>query len=98
MANLPRPVTATDIYLAAILDELKNQRPKSPPVPPGYTELREPVASVSLSPIPRDFPGVVALNAAGIQYLEDIPRNRKELLAIRGIGPFTVDEIAEALG
>jgi endonuclease III len=50
------------------------------------------------TPIPDDFPGVKVLHEAGIVYLETVPRDRDELLALDGIGPKTADMIAEALG
>ena len=86
--------------------------PQAAKKPTGVVELREPetvaiyaedsegpIGVVSLgTPIPDDFPGVVALHKAGIMILEDIPRNREALIAIKGIGEYTADEIAVELG
>lgn len=90
---LPRPVTATDHYLAAILGELKAQRPSVNN--DGLVALREP--SSPGSPLPDDFPGLDALAEAGIVYLETVPRDGDALVAIPGIGKATAGKILAAL-
>ena len=92
--NLPRPVTTTELYLAAILDELQKQ--PQPELPPGKTVLKELPVVVS-SAIPPTFPGVKALNEAGIYDYDDIPRTEAGLLAIRGIGAATAEAILNAI-
>jgi len=95
MSNpLPRPVTATDYYLAAILDELKAQRPL-PANDNGLTALREPAPLGT--PLPEDFPGVEALAEAGIVYLETVPRDGDTLVTIPGIGKATANKILTRL-
>lgn len=91
---LPRPVSSTDLYLAAILDELKAQRP-SVAKTDGLTAIREP-AHVG-TPLPGDFPGVEALAEAGIVYLETVPRDGDALVAIPGIGKATAGKILTRL-
>lgn len=48
--------------------------------------------------IPFDFPGVTFLDAAGIEYIEDLPATKNELTAIHGVGPKTADQILNLLG
>ena len=102
---LPRPVANADFYLKALLDEIRALRDdlKAPQVeaaPDGMIELREPLVVESLplaqpepTPLPDDFPGKAALGAAGIEYLEDVPRKGKDLTAISGIGAVTANQI-----
>jgi hypothetical protein len=102
--KLPRPVSATDFYLKALLDELHELRAdlttKPEPAPDGMTELREPLVVVASplaepdpTPLPDDFPGKAALETAGIAYLEDVPRTGKALTAVSGIGAVTANQI-----
>jgi len=101
---LPRPVSTTDIYLKAVLDELKGLRSdltaKPETAPAGTIELREtlvieapPPAEPEATPLPDDFPGKAALEAAGIVTLEDVPRSGKALTAVSGIGSVTANQI-----
>jgi len=95
--KLPRPVTVSDIYLAAILDRL-DQLVQSPPVEysvevdPKVIVLKEPEKS-PLTPLPADFPGKDTLEEAGIIYLETVPRTGAELTAINGVGVVTANKI-----
>lgn len=89
---LPRPVTAVELYLAAILEELQAQRVTEISIAPGdLVELREPAAAGT--PLPEDFPGRAALEAAGIDTLEAVPRDGDDLVAISGIGKVTAGQI-----
>lgn len=93
---LPRPVTAVELYLAAILEELQAQRAMEIAIAPGdLVELREP-APVG-TPLPEDFPGRAALAAAGIDSLEAVPGDGDELVAIAGIGKVTAGQILARL-
>lgn len=96
MANLPRPVTASDFYLAAILDELRQMKDRLPSPAatpePGLTPLSEP-ARPQMTPLPDDFPARDKLAAAGILYLETVPRDGDALVAIKGIGTATAGQI-----
>ena len=104
--KLPRPVTATDFYLKAVLDELQGLRadlaakPEAAPdglidlreaAPDGLIDLREP--AVEATPLPEDFPGRDALIAAGYTVLEMVPRKGKDLTAVSNIGPVTANQI-----
>jgi len=98
--KLPRPVTVSDLYLAAILDKLKYisaQMSQSEPeynVTVGEIVLKEPERpSPVLTLLPSDFPGKEALEADGIIYLETVPRTGAELTAINGIGAATANKI-----
>lgn len=94
MGNLPRPVTTTEIYLAAMLDELRqmNARQSSPAEPPPVlVQLKEPARPQT--PLPSDFPGRDKLAAAGILFVEDVPRDGDQLVAIEGIGQVTAGRI-----
>ncbi len=88
---LPRPVSTTDFYLAAILGELQKLNAPQPADDTGLVDLREP--AVEATPLPGDFPGRDALTAAGYATLEDVPRNGKNLTAVSGIGPVTANQI-----
>jgi hypothetical protein len=100
---LPRPVSSTDFYLAAILGELQKQNAQPEDADAeaaGMIELREPLVVEALplaepdpTPLPDDFPGKAALETAGIAYLEDVPRTGKELTAVSGIGTVTANQI-----
>ena len=88
---LPRPVTATDMYLVAILDELKGLRAELAQPPPPETkaiDLRE-VGTA----LPIDFPGYEALLTAGIYTVEAVPNDGDKLTAIKGIGKVTANQI-----
>lgn len=88
---LPRPVSSTDFYLAAILGELQKLNAPPPADDTGLVDLREPAKQYT--PLPENFPGRDALLAAGIDALEDVPRKGKELTAVSGIGPVTANQI-----
>ena len=93
MTELPRPVTVADIYLAAVLDELRAIKseliqPEPEPVDGDEIELKE-----DKSRIFRNFPGHDALAEAGIVYMEDVPETGDELVAIPGIGTATANKI-----
>ncbi len=96
MVKLPRPVTITDFYMAAMLDELrqiKDRLPSPAATPePGLTPLSEP-ARPQMTPLPDDFPAKDKLAAAGILYLETVPRDGDDLVAIEGIGQVTAGRI-----
>lgn len=93
---LSRPVTAVELYLAAILEELQAQRVTEISIAPGdLVELREPAAAGT--PLPEDFPGRAALEAAGIDTLEAVPRDGDDLVAISGIGKVTAGQILARL-
>jgi len=99
MTDLPRPVTVSDIYLAAILDKL-DQLSQSPPVEysievdPSVVALKEPKKPEPVyTPIPDDFPGKDALEEAGVLYLETVPRLGADLIEIDGIGKATANKI-----
>jgi hypothetical protein len=97
--TLPPPVNATDMYLAAVLEEIKGLRADLatvPPAPDGLDQLREPETAVSApdpAPLPDDFPGRAALAAAGIDTFEDLPRTGDGLTAVSGIGTVTANQI-----
>ena len=85
--SLPRPITTTDFYLAAILDELRGLRADlAQPPETAEIELRE-------TPLPGDFPGYEALVAAGITSLELVPNDGDALMGIKGIGRVTANQI-----
>ena len=88
---LPRPVSSTDFYLAAILGELQKLNAPPPTGDTGLVNLREP--AVEATPLPEDFPGRDALIAAGYTVLEMVPRKGKDLTAVSGIGPVTANQI-----
>ena len=48
MGDLPRPATATEMYLSAILDELRSIRAQLTLEPTGSTNLREPISADAL--------------------------------------------------
>ena len=85
MANLPRPISTTDFYLAAILEELKALGQSNNQLEPEIIVLKE--------SIPDDFPGKTALELAGIDSLDDIPRDGDTLVSIKGIGKVKAGEI-----
>lgn len=85
--SLPRPITTTDFYLAAILDELRGLRADlAQPPETAEIELRE-------TPLPGNFPGHEALVAAGITCLESVPNDGDSLVQIKGIGKATANQI-----
>ena len=88
---LPRPVSSTDFYLAAILGELQKLNAPPPTGDTGLVDLREP--AVEATPLPEDFPGHDALIAAGYTVLEMVPRKGKDLTAVSNIGPVTANQI-----
>ncbi len=88
---LPRPVSTTDFYLAAILGELQKLNAPQPADDTGLVDLREPARQYT--PLPEDFPGRDSLLEAGIDALEDVPRKGKDLTAVSGIGPVTANQI-----
>ena len=91
MTDLPRPVSVADLYLAAVLDELKAiklQLIQPDPVDGDEIELKEVKPA-----IPLDFPGYDAFVEAGIFYLDDVPIKGDELTAIPGIGNATANKI-----
>lgn len=88
---LPRPVSSTDLYLAAILDELQKLAVQPQPGAGGLVDLREP--AVEAMSLPEDFPGRDALRAAGYATLEDVPRTGEKLTAVSGIGKVTANQI-----
>lgn len=57
-------------------------------------------SSISIAPkqgpLPEDFPGVTALQAAGISTYAQL-RKAGDVTAVDGIGPATAEKIAEAL-
>ena len=91
---LPRPASTTELYLAAILQELKGLHADLVPqeVEGELVELREPEPQ-QLTPLPEEFPGRAALLEAGIDALEDVPRKGKQLTAVSGIGTVTANQI-----
>jgi hypothetical protein len=104
--KLPRPVSTTDFYLKAVLDELQGLRAdlageKPEVTPDGLIELREPLVVEALplaepeevTALPDDFPGRDALAAAGYANLEDVPRTGSKLTAVSGIGKVTANQI-----
>jgi hypothetical protein len=93
MTDLPRPVSVADLYLAAVLDELKAIklqliRPEPEAVDGEEIELKE-VGEA----IPLDFPGYAAFVEAGIFYMDDVPNKGDALVAIPGIGKATANKI-----
>jgi hypothetical protein len=92
-----KPVTASEFYwerIAKAAEELvalqKAQQQTATP-DSGLTPLRE--TEEMGSPLPADFPGKDALEAAGVIYLETVPRKGAELTAIPGIGAATANKI-----
>lgn len=69
---LPRPVTAVELYLAAILEELQAQRVTEISIAPGdLVELREPAAAGT--PLPEDFPGAPLWKRPGLTPWKPCP-------------------------
>jgi hypothetical protein len=102
MTDLPRPVSVTDFYLAAVLDELKfisaeliQTEPEYAVTVGGEIELKEPEKLVEpvYTPLPDNFPGKDALKEAGVIYLESVPRLGADLVEINGIGAATANKI-----
>jgi hypothetical protein len=99
MTDLPRPVSVTDFYLAAILAKL-DELGQSPPieysveVDPNVVVLKEPEKPEPVyTLLPDDFPGKDALEEAGVIYLEDVPQLGADLVEIPGIGRATANKI-----
>lgn len=98
---LPRPVSASDFYQMAILDELRvlngnlaqilAQKGSQEPGEGELIDLREPAAEST--PLPADFPGRDALMAAGFDSLESVPKTGAALTAVSGIGKVTANQI-----
>lgn len=93
---LPRPTSGTELYLAAVLDELKAIKlqlvqPEPEPDEGEEIELRE-VPQV-FTVLPENFPGYDALTEAGVLYLEMVPRLGADLIEIPGIGKATANKI-----
>ena len=55
-------------------------------------------AEVTVTPMPEEFPGRDALEAAEVRTIEGVPRHEDELVAIPGIGKGTAAKILKALG
>ena len=99
--KLPRPVTVSDIYMAAVLAELQElnaQLSQSEPeyyvTVPGEIVRKEPEKPEPVyTPLPASFPGKEALELDGITYIETVPRTGVELTAIPGIGKATANRI-----
>ena len=97
MSGLPRPVTVSDLYLAAVLDELRLikaeliQPEPVEPEPDREIELRE--APQVFTALPDNFPGYDALMEAGAIYVETVPRKGADLIEIPGIGTATANKI-----
>ena len=92
--QLPRPVTVSDHFLAAMLDELKAinaQLIQPEPVAGNEVDLKEP--AYVLTPLPDGFPGKDALEEDGYIYLESGPKTGAELVQIPGIGKATANKI-----
>lgn len=94
-----RPVTSEEHYLERIakaVEELVAQK-KGVQATEGLTPLREaqPQAEYSqpATPLPDDYPGKDALEAAGVVYVESVPKTGNELTAISGIGSATANKI-----
>ena len=66
----------------------------------GFAKYPDPDGSeeVTVTPIPEDFPGRDALEAAEVRTIEGIPRDPDDLLAFPGIGKGTAGKILKALG
>jgi hypothetical protein len=100
---LPSPTTGPEMYLAAVLGELRSLRADIQalkPEPPAASQLAANVVDIrepAGTPIPENFPGGEALFAAGINTLERIPRDGDALTAIRGVGKLTAGRILETL-
>lgn len=95
--TLPRPVTTTDLFLAALLTEIRGLRADmaqaAVSAPPGdLVNIKEPG-----TPLPAGFPGLDALAEAGIVYYEAVPRDGDALTAIPGIGRVTAGKILAEL-
>lgn len=97
MADLPRPVTVADLYLAAVLDELRAI--KSELIQPEMAET-EPETEIELrevpqvfTALPKNFPGYDALVEASVIYLETVPKLGADLVEIPGIGTATANKI-----
>lgn len=97
--TLPRPVTTTDLFLAALLTEIRGLRAdmaqtavSAPPPPGDLVNIKEPG-----TPLPTGFPGLDALAEAGIVYYEAVPRDGDALTAIPGIGRVTAGKILAEL-
>jgi hypothetical protein len=98
--KLPRPVTVSDLYLAAVLDEwkaIKSELVQSEPEQPvtAEIEIREP--AVVKVPLPDDFPAVDALRNFGIDFYDDMPKTGSTLVAIPGIGHAKANQILTRL-
>jgi hypothetical protein len=98
-----KPVTSEEHYLARIaaaieeLVALRKSEQATSGGEGGVVQLRETLgreaSAVQATPLPADFPGKDALEAAGIGALEDVPRSGAELTAIPGIGAATANKI-----
>lgn len=98
--RLPRPVTTTELYLAAILDELRGVAEQLA-AQQAAGEIGDLLSIREVDPpgtlLPDDFPGRDALHEAGIIYLETVPNDGDALVSIPGIGKATAGKILAAL-
>lgn len=106
-----RPVGNTEMFLAAILDNVQALRADlaaisagSPPAgepqvddSPQVVDLREPAPAGRVADLAISPAAVDALNKAGILAIANVPRTEANLVAIRGIGKVLAGEILEAL-
>lgn len=84
-----RPVTYQDMYLNDIALSLRQVVVALGQQNTPATNIREPLGT----PLPDDFPGKMALEKAGIIYLESVPRTGAALTAVSGIGGATANQI-----
>jgi len=77
--------------------EIKNEPPKkNDDVPEKPADAKTVAVAPKQGKLPDDFPGVAALNAAGISTYAQL-RNAGDVTHIEGIGPATAVRINEAL-
>ena len=94
--SLPKPNSTSEQYQLAqllLLERLVTAVEKLAPIAEETAVLIESSGEL----LPANFPGKLALEAAGIIYLESVPRDGDALTAITGIGKVTAGQILAEL-
>jgi len=82
---------------------IEAEQPKPLPTPPPKPAADDPNGEPPRQPVDDlaeagiDSRAIRFLQNAGWQFVDQIPRDRQQLIDVRGIGPVTADEILEAI-